>query len=210
MKQISIVSFLFIILFSFAATGYQAREASSLEKQVLEEMNLARTNPDKYADLIEATEKYYRGKIIMEPGQVPMMTREGKSAVKEAVRFLRNQEPRSELNFSNAMSKAAIDHVKYQGKTGQVGHTGQGGSTPFDRLRSYGTFNGQAGENISYGYSNARKVVMQLIIDDGVADRGHRTNIFKKSFHVAGVGCGTHKTYRHMCVIIYATSFNSK
>lgn len=33
---------------------------------------------------------------------------------------------------------------------------------------------------MAFGNSNPVNIVMQLIIDDGVPDRGHRTSIFNK------------------------------
>ncbi len=63
---------------------------------------------------------------------------------------------------------------------------------------------GSIGENISYGPDDGREVVLQLIIDDGVPDRGHRANIFSPGFRLAGVVCGPHPKFRTICVIDFA------
>ena len=44
-------------------------------------------------------------------------------------------------------------------------------------------------------------IICQLIIDDGVSNRGHRTNIFKPAYKVCGIGVGPHKGFKHMCCI---------
>jgi hypothetical protein len=59
-------------------------------------------------------------------------------------------------------------------------------------------------ENIAYGPPSARDVVRELIIDQGVASRGHRRNIFNATVDTAGVKCGAHKVYGAMCVIDFA------
>ena len=71
------------------------------------------------------------------------------------------------------------------------------------RLQKYGRIRA-AGENIAYGTVGGRAIVLQLIIDDGVASRGHRRNIFSTNFGTVGSATSTHKTYRTETVIDYA------
>ena len=66
------------------------------------------------------------------------------------------------------------------------------------------------GENIAYGqYSSARGMVINLIIDDGVQNRGHRKNQFDPTFAKAGVSCGSHPRYETMCVIDFSSGRGS-
>jgi uncharacterized protein YkwD len=70
------------------------------------------------------------------------------------------------------------------------------------------------GENISYGAHDAKDAVIQLAIDDGVPERGHRANMFKENFHEFGVCYGKHKTLSVMTTAIYRgvteVKFNQK
>ena len=84
------------------------------------------------------------------------------------------------------------------------GHTGSDGSRPHERLARFGVANAGSGENIAYGPTTAEKVMLSLIVDDGVSDRGHRINMFKPEWTMAGAGCGPHATYGSVCVIEYA------
>ena len=183
---------------------------SALEKAVVNEMNLARTSPKEYLSLLEQFRKFYDGKLLKLPGQTPIQTREGTSAVAEAIRSLRSQTPVSPLSPSKGMSLGAKDHITDLRASGASQHKGSDGSQAWDRVNRYGTWQKIIGENISFGHNKARNIVMTLIIDDGVPNRGHRKNILNADFRVVGVACGDHPAYRTICVITFAGGYEEK
>ena len=171
-----------------------AAHASDLAEQVLAEINLARTAPQQYAQIVASQTAGYHGA-------------EGDRAVTEAIHFLQKSHPLPPLTSSPGMSNSALSHVLDMGPGGGRGHQGSNGSQPWDRMAQFGRWIGHAGENIDYGVHDARSVVVRLIVDDGVAGRGHRKNIFNRDFHVAGAASGFHATYGAMCVIDFAEGF---
>jgi uncharacterized protein YkwD len=179
----------------------------SLEAQIVEQVNLARTQPGRYADLIEQTRSEFQGRFRVREGRLPVRTEEGLPAVDEAIAYLRRQRPLAPLEPSPGMSRAAQDHADDQSRTGETGHEGSDGSEAPQRMARYGRWLERAGENIAYGYGDARETVMQLIIDDGYPSRGHRKNFFTPGFHRIGVGCAPHPRYRRMCTMTLAGGY---
>lgn len=188
-------------------TARDADYMADIEKDVILEMNMARSNPAKYAELyIQPRTKKFNGKIY--GGN--LQTNEGVAVVNECIKFMQTQKPLTLLNPSKGLTQAAKDHANTQSLTDKTGHTGTDGSDPFKRMKKYGSYK-TAGENISYGSKTAREIVVTLLIDDGVKSRGHRKNIMNKDFDVAGVGfANKHKLYGCECVLDYAGQYVEK
>ena len=56
----------------------------------------------------------------------------------------------------------------------------------------------------------ALDVMLQLIVDDGVKNRSHRFNVFKKEFNVMACHTGLHKLCETMTCINYTGDFIKK
>jgi uncharacterized protein YkwD len=177
----------------------------------VDELNRVRTNPSGYAAALERDLQYYRGNLFRRPGDdAALETREGTSAVVEAIRVLRQTPPMSSLRLSGPISEAAEDHVRDQAPRGLMNHRGTDGSMAWDRVSRYGDWKKKISENMTFGPMTAHDVVAALLIDDGIADRGHRKNVLDPDVRLVGVACGTHKTYRVMCDMVQAGGFVDK
>lgn len=184
--------------------------ASAADRGIVEELNRARTNPKAYARLLEGMRQYFDGVWYQEPGQPVFKSREGVAAVDEAIRFLRSVPPAQPLTYSPGLAHAALDHIRDTGPRGITSHTGSDGSMPRNRVERYGRWQTALGENIAYhSRPSARRIVMLLIIDDGVPDRGHRTTIFNPAYRLVGVATGPHSSYGSMCVQEFAGGFSA-
>ena len=192
------------------AQGEETVDYEALEVAVLEETNRLRSDPQTYAAELEDSKRYYRGTLYRAPGQTPLRTREGVTAVDDAILYLNRQEAMGTLTRSTGMDQAAADQAADQAQTGKIGHTGSDNSTPSDRLSRYGTWHIMAAENISYGPTTGSEVVRQLVIDDGFQIRGHRIMLLNPVLEKTGVACGPHPRYGVMCVMTYAGDYDSK
>jgi uncharacterized protein YkwD len=200
---------LFLFALSFTAFATAAEEETSSRSSsngVIKEMNLARQNPQLYAAYVEEVRATFNGAAIVLPGGTTIHIKEGTRALDEAVGFLRHAQALPPLTSSAGMSRAAADHCADQAGGG-FGHAGTDRSNPMNRISRYGKWSGGWAENISYGKSSARDVVLALIIDDGQPARKHRKNIFNPIYNYAGAAFGRHAKFGSMCNIDFAGGY---
>eukprot|EP00316_Scyphosphaera_apsteinii_P012500 CAMPEP_0119303884 /NCGR_PEP_ID=MMETSP1333-20130426/5240_1 /TAXON_ID=418940 /ORGANISM="Scyphosphaera apsteinii, Strain RCC1455" /LENGTH=426 /DNA_ID=CAMNT_0007306657 /DNA_START=163 /DNA_END=1443 /DNA_ORIENTATION=+ len=190
------------------STGGEANP-SRLEENVFQELNLARSRPAEYSRHLLLIRDSFDG-LVMRIGEHRLQTAEGVAAVEQTIAFLQSARPLIPFTrISAGMSAAAREHVRDSGRRGSIGHAGSDGSTPFERMDRHGRWRRSSAENISYNKvtTDARQMVLQLLIDDGVPERGHRLNIFNPDFTVVGIAGGPHKSHRFMVVINFAGDF---
>lgn len=190
--------------------------------------NKARTNPKYFAQLAK---DQLENKFVYDRKGQPMdsiclandfkpksnvcyntlSTNEGPSAWREAIDDLSNTKYNlKELIWSEGLAQEWFDHIQDIGPKGMTGHSGSDGSTPFTRIDKY-TDNMGSGENLSFSDVDGEvDAVLQLLIDDGVAGRGHRKNIMKPEYTHGGVSCGCHTSYTEVCWFAYGIDVKEK
>lgn len=182
-------------------------DMSQPERDLLNEINQARANPQAYASYLEKLQPLFKGKQYTASGRPALMTEEGWTAVDEAIKALRAAKPSGPLNPSRGLSLAALAHVKDQSTSGNTGHKGGNRMMIEDRVKPFGNWQGGIGENITYGNDSARERLLTWLIDDGFPSRGHRNRVLSNDYRVAGISCGSHPQYSAMCVLTMAGGF---
>ena len=194
MSKWCLSTILVIMLFGFGislteeAYGGQRRYGLiRLEKSVMNQIKLLRSNPARYSYKL----RNYEGS-------------------EEAVRVLKSTEPLPVLKVSAGLCKAAKDYVNDQGPIGGKGHIGTDGSKFWERANRYGTDGNPGAENISYGKSSAEEIIISWLIDAKTPSRGHRKNLLNPDYNYMGVGCGYHSQYDSMCVLDLAVDYKDR
>lgn len=167
---------------------------------VLRELNLLRADPAGYAVELRRIATGYRGPYWREGDGTEHASREGAAAVVDAAAALTHQLPLAAIGPDATLRDAAHDQVEAQGATGDIGHASSAGTSVGERVRRRGG-DGFVAEVTTYGMHDAADVVRSLVVDDGVAGRGHRRLLLSPLYRFAGVWCGPHAAQGTMCVI---------
>ena len=183
------------------------RFISATEEEILNEINLARTNPQQYATYLEQWRRNYVGNRVQISGRAAFVTIEGSRAVDEAISFLRAAQPLPPLQVARGMCQGARDHLRDLEPRGTLDHTGSDGSTVPARVNRYGRWRNGISENLNFQRGSAREMVIDWIIDDGVDGRPHRANIFDPRFRIAGIALGNRGAQGAMCVMKFTGEF---
>jgi len=173
------------------------------------ELNWVRTRPAEAADGLRARLEHYQGREYFPPGKpgTCIVTKEGPAVVREAIAVLLALDPLGSLGESSevGLAFAGEDHIADIGQTGTASHSSSDGTSSGDRAHRYGTFS-KFGECLWYGSDahDARSIVLDLIIDDGVPSRGHRNGVLNPEYDTVGVAYGHHTTFGMMAAMEFA------
>ena len=171
--------------YSWASSSNVVGYMDSTEKEIIFLCNLVRINPklfrstylQEYIDLNGLDDKNYY--------------------VSSLIKTLEEIKPTHILKPDSNLFLMARYHAVKMGEKGKVGH--------YDfESRCKKFLKGKfviVGENCSYGSFDAIDIFMDLLIDEGISDLGHRENILKKVYNCIGVSIQSHKTYQINCVL---------
>lgn len=170
-----------------------------LDKEIFNLVNQVRQDPKSIVSYLERMLANLDGEVLKREGKTNIRTNEGAKAVAEAIEYLQRAEKNlPQLRWSEELALCCKQHVEDIGPKGLMQHESSQGATVKERISSFGKIIQCYGENLSFACDEAQEVVAQLIVDDGVVERGHRENIFNREFRVFGCYSGAHRDFDHM------------
>jgi hypothetical protein len=174
-------------------------------KQLIEEINFARTKPAEYAQKILSYEKYFKDKTLSAPGEKDVLTKEGFGAFFEAAHHLSQMFPVLPLKHHAELTKVAQEALVDIQKITDVHGASQLNMDYY--VEKWGFVVGSFNEAIELGSLSAEHVVIHLLVDDGNLDRGNRKHLMSPNYRLVGWATGEHKVFGHSTVLAYARSF---
>jgi uncharacterized protein YkwD len=163
-----------------ANTAKNARYLDSTEQAIVMYCNLARMYPKKFS-AIEVSN--YVGTI-----EQPDQYRNSQNR-RSLMADLQHMTPVAALQPDSLLTEMATCFQLELAASGNTGHK---------RIRCTEDY---LAENCSFGKYRAKDIVLQLLIDEGVASLGHRKNILNAGYSALGVAFGDHKKYRKCTVM---------
>mgnify|MGYP000527351111 CR=1 FL=1 len=142
----------------------------SEELQMLEEINLIRSNPKGYIPYIQEYIKDVKSGKSFGFGDPIAVSY-------ELIDQLENTPPLSILEPAECVYRAAKIHGEDRKGAGSNDHVGTDGSWPWDRILKECDYLTDGNENLVGGPSSIRKAVILLLVDDGIPNRGHRSTL---------------------------------
>ncbi len=152
---------------------------TAMDKEMIKEINFVRQYPSVYADIIS--------KHLAEESKLlgSGLSKAKYDAGVELIDELKMMETAQPLYPKKCVYEAAKKHGEDCKQRGFTAHTGSDDSSPFSRIAAAcAGLNGN--ENITGGKKNARILVIQLLIDDGISSRGHRYNMLNPNWKYVG------------------------
>jgi len=151
---------------------------SKRESNMIQEINLLRTNPKGYILFIEDYIGAMQNEIDV--GVSSKEQRFYKTEIKtaqELITELEQTKPLSKLEPHKGVYEAAKGHGLDMIKNKYFDHIGTDGSKPWERIMENAPELTDANENLVGGPYDIRQAVIILLVDTGIRERGHRKTL---------------------------------
>lgn len=139
------------------------------ENEMIQEINLMRTSPQEYMQYV----KEYMQDIRMDSDLSQAFKDNEIAAARELISEMIRMRPVNELRPHQGLYEAAVKHGDDVKSMGELDHVGSDGSFPWDRIANIAKLE-EGNENLVGGAKTVREAVIILLVDSGVAGRGHR------------------------------------
>jgi len=161
-----------------ANTAKHIREASSVEKEIIQYINLCRLYPQQFAVEVAGYQPpaSYGDYLKDSPYK------------RSLIKTLTKQQPLPALQFDAALYQDAACFSEELGSSGRVGHK-RVKCAPHNYA-----------ECCSFGMKGGKDIAMQWLIDHEVASLGHRNNCLNPAYHKIGVSVHDHTTWK-VCAV---------
>ena len=158
-------------------------DLSAREAEIMDEINLLRSDPASYAELLIRRRKHFYMSADLQANDPPQHNpnlSEGKPAVLEAIEFLQKAQPVRPIKWRDGLHLASQDIRKLI--------DGQDTTQPTSpdqvnyAIYSYGEYQGRATQLVGFGYNNPKEVICHLLISDGDESRHSRSILLDDEF----------------------------
>lgn len=154
---------------------------TKVEREMVQEINLARAYPKVYAQIVA---QYLAKTSDKENGLSHVDYMAGTELIEE----LKNATPVAILKPMRGVYNAAKSHGLDCKQRGFLAHEGSDGKDPWDRILKHCPKLTMGNENlVSNAAPDVRVPVLELLIDGGIPSRGHRYNMLDADWRYVGV-----------------------
>lgn len=182
-----------------------AQYGTEYETILLNEIQLARSNPDVFIQRLSARLRNYDGQDYRdEETGIAMATQEGASAVQEAIDYLQRMPSlgsHASLRLEDGLSQSSRDFCNLCRDTLAPKESQDEARA---RLTKYGQYYGDIVQNVAFSNVPQQHLILDWIIDDGQVGRPHRLAIFNPEMRFIGISSGPHTVGRVICVLLSA------
>jgi uncharacterized protein YkwD len=170
-------------IYEKANTAQNAQYLNSKEKLVIYYINVLRLDPGYFSETY--LKKYLDS------------TKENDTYTKTLFKTLAKTNEMSALQPQEDLFLIAKSHAVRCGRENKMGH-----GNFRERMRPVSNkYKNYLAENCDYGSHSALEIVMELLIDTGIKDLGHRKNILNPKYENIAVSIQPHKRFKQNCVI---------
>ena len=171
-----------------ANTAFNTDYLSNEEKKIFYYLNLVRSEPKLFLETFLSIDNQN-----LHQKKCTSSSKKKCPYIKSLINDLSNLEQLNYIKPNKEFFNYAYCHAKKSGKKGYIGHS---------RKKSGCTnLPSPYGECCHYGSEFALDIVLDLLIDCGVSNLGHREILLSNQYTMMGVSITTHKNYNYNAVL---------